>query len=161
VLSCVLIPTLGFLQGLLLIPEGAEPWWTEEAIATPRGNENAGRSLSEPIQISLSTETAEASLGPSRPRLSQSSATRAFRYFWYDDEQAALILKASSEPPTNAGNFPGLQVVTVFPMLAPAEASTRLLELGQQLSLDGVSSIAPPQESGGGTRRIQHRRYAE
>jgi hypothetical protein len=68
---------------------------------------------------------------------------------WRDDAVAERIVRAISNPLDTSG-FPAIQTTTVLPMLAPAAASTRLLALGVQLSLDGIATLRLPFVGGPG-----------
>jgi hypothetical protein len=70
-------------------------------------------------------------------------ADEILKSLWPDDSSAARILKAASNP-TSTTSFPGVQSVTVLPMLAPAAASMRVLSLGHQLDLAGINTIRIP-----------------
>jgi hypothetical protein len=71
------------------------------------------------------------------------------RALWNDDSRAERVLKAVSTP-LDTGSFPAIQSTVVLPMLAPAAASTRLLALGAQLSLDGLATLRLPFIGAGG-----------
>jgi hypothetical protein len=76
-------------------------------------------------------------------------AKEVLRTNWRDDSQAERILKAATDPLDRSG-FPIIQSTTVLPMLAPDAASTKLLMMGAQLSLDGIGTIALPFIGGAG-----------
>jgi hypothetical protein len=68
---------------------------------------------------------------------------------WRDDDRAAQILKAATSP-LGTSNFAAIQSNVVLPMLSPDAASSKLLNLGNKLSLDGISTIRLPFIGGGG-----------
>jgi hypothetical protein len=68
---------------------------------------------------------------------------------WRDDAVAERIVRAISNPLDSSG-FPAIQTTTVLPMLSPAAASTRLLGLGVQLSLEGIATLRLPFIGGAG-----------
>lgn len=76
-------------------------------------------------------------------------ADEVLRSAWRDDDKAALILRAATSP-LGTLNFAAIQSTAVLPMLAPDAASSRLLNLGAKLDLDGISSIKLPYIGGGG-----------
>jgi hypothetical protein len=63
--------------------------------------------------------------------------------YWADDDAAGQILKAASSPLTTSG-FAAIQAQRVIPQLAPDCASSKLLAMGTQVSLDGISSVRLP-----------------
>jgi hypothetical protein len=70
--------------------------------------------------------------------------------FWRDDEDADVILRAAQSPLVTTGTFPQIQAQKVFPLLAPDAASSRLLAMGANLSLDGIATCEGPAD---GTHR--------
>jgi hypothetical protein len=64
------------------------------------------------------------------------------RESWRDDD-AEKILKAASSPLTTSA-FAAIQSTKVLPQLAPDAASSKLLALGNQFNLDGISSFKLP-----------------
>jgi hypothetical protein len=70
--------------------------------------------------------------------------------FWRDDDDADVILRAASSLLTTTGTFPQIQATKVLPMLAPDSASSRLLAMGANLSLDGIATIKIPYIGGAG-----------
>jgi hypothetical protein len=67
-----------------------------------------------------------------------------------DDDDAGVILRAASSPAMTTGTFPQIQATRVLPMLAPDSASARLLAMGANLSLDGITTIKIPFIGGAG-----------
>src|SRR5262245_27561088 len=62
---------------------------------------------------------------------------------WRDDDDAGRILKAASSPLTTSG-FAAIQSTKVLPQLAPDCASSKLLAMGAQFDLTGISSFKLP-----------------
>src|SRR5262245_20406862 len=62
---------------------------------------------------------------------------------WRDDDDAARVVKAASSPLTTSG-FAAIQSTRVLPQLAPDAASSKLLALGNQFDLTGISSFRLP-----------------
>src|SRR5262245_36068860 len=62
---------------------------------------------------------------------------------WRDDDDAGRILKAASSPLTTSG-FAAIQSTRVLPQLAPDCASSKLLAMGNQFDLTGISSVKLP-----------------
>jgi hypothetical protein len=71
------------------------------------------------------------------------------RTLWEDDSRAEHVLRAVTEP-LDTSDFAAIQTNIVLPTLAPAAASTRLLGLGVQLSLEGIATLRLPFIGGGG-----------
>jgi hypothetical protein len=95
-----------------------------------------------------------------RGRTRQSATPSEFiRSNWRDDDAAPLILRAASNP-LETSSFAQVQAYKVLPMLAPDAASSKLLNMGAKLSLDGISSIALPYVGGSG-RPVQPAFVAE
>jgi hypothetical protein len=76
-------------------------------------------------------------------------ADEVLRDNWRDDDKAALILRAAQSP-LGTSSFAAIQATTVLPMLAPDAASSKLLNLGAKLNLDGISTIKLPYIGGAG-----------
>jgi hypothetical protein len=68
---------------------------------------------------------------------------KILRSAWPDDDRAALILRGVSDP-TSTADYPGLDVVTTLPQLAPQSAALALFARGGQLDLAGKRTIAVP-----------------
>jgi hypothetical protein len=62
---------------------------------------------------------------------------------WRDDDDAGRILRAASSPLTTSG-FAAIQSTRVLPQLAPDCASSKLLAMGAQFDLTGISSFKLP-----------------
>jgi hypothetical protein len=62
---------------------------------------------------------------------------------WRDDDAAGKILNAASSPLTTSG-FAAIQSTRVLPQLAPDCASSKLLAMGAQFDLTGISSFKLP-----------------
>jgi hypothetical protein len=62
---------------------------------------------------------------------------------WRDDDDAGRILKAAQSPLTTSG-FAAIQSTRVLPQLAPDCASSKLLAMGNQFDLTGISSFKLP-----------------
>jgi hypothetical protein len=62
---------------------------------------------------------------------------------WRDDDDAGRILKAASSPLSTSG-FAAIQSTRVLPQLAPDCASSKLLAMGSQFDLTGISSFKLP-----------------
>jgi ATP-dependent helicase HrpB len=58
--------------------------------------------------------------------------------FWRDDDDADVVLRAAQTPLMTTGTFPQIQAQKVCPLLAPDSASSKLLAMGVNLSLDGL-----------------------
>jgi hypothetical protein len=65
------------------------------------------------------------------------------RASWADDDAAGRILKAASSPLETSG-FAQIQSTRVLPQLAPDAASSKLLAMGAQIDLTGISSVRLP-----------------
>jgi hypothetical protein len=70
-------------------------------------------------------------------------AAELLRENWRDDDDAGRILKAASSPLTTSG-FAQIQSVRVLPQLAPDCTSSKLLAMGRQFDLTGISSFKLP-----------------
>jgi hypothetical protein len=70
--------------------------------------------------------------------------------FWRDDDDADVILRAASNPLATTGTFPQIQATKIFPLLAPDSASSKLLAMGANLSLDGIATVKIPYIGGSG-----------
>jgi hypothetical protein len=62
---------------------------------------------------------------------------------WRDDDDAGRIVKAASSPLSTSG-FAAIQSTRVLPQLAPDCASSKLLAMGNQFDLTGISSFKLP-----------------
>jgi hypothetical protein len=65
------------------------------------------------------------------------------RRHWKDDGEAERMLRAVSSP-TDSASFWSATPSRIFPALAPASATSKLMQLGHTLSLDGVHAIKIP-----------------
>jgi hypothetical protein len=70
--------------------------------------------------------------------------------FWRDDDDADVVLRAAQSPLTTTGTFPAIQATKVLPMLGPDSASSKLLAMGANLSLDGIATVKIPYIGGAG-----------
>jgi hypothetical protein len=68
----------------------------------------------------------------------------------WNDSDAHIILRAAQSPMGTTDTFPQIQSTKVLPMLAPDAASSRLLAMGYNLSLDGIATLRIPFISGAG-----------
>jgi hypothetical protein len=66
------------------------------------------------------------------------------RSAWPDDNRAALVLRAVSNPADTTITALGLDAVTTLPALAPQSAALQLFALGAKLDLGGKHTIAVP-----------------
>jgi hypothetical protein len=62
---------------------------------------------------------------------------------WADDDAAGRILKVAMSPLTTSG-FAAIQSTKVLPQLAPDCSSSKLLAMGNQFNLDGITSFRLP-----------------
>jgi hypothetical protein len=67
----------------------------------------------------------------------------------WEDDLAVRIVKAATNA-SKTTDYPAVAATQFLEMLSPAAASTRLLNLGNKLSLDGVSTIKLPFIAGSG-----------
>jgi hypothetical protein len=123
----------------------------------PKGFERMGIPLRpDPLALSKmqrrSFNRAVAAMAMTTRRGTTSSGTQpeeVLRANWADDDAAGRILKAASSP-LETSNFAAIQSNVVLPMLSPDAASSRLLNLGSKLNLDGINTIRLPFIGGGG-----------
>jgi hypothetical protein len=92
---------------------------------------------------------AAAALAMTQGRLG-SQPQSILKNFWRDDDTADVILRAAQSPLTTTGTFPQIQATKILPMMAPDSASSKLLALGANLSLDGITTIKLPFIGGAG-----------
>jgi hypothetical protein len=80
------------------------------------------------------------------------AAPEFMRRSWPTDVKAEHIVK-SAIPPFDTSSMWAIQSSSIIPTLAPSAASTRLLAMGNVLSLDGIATIKVPYIGGSGRPR--------